>query len=319
MNERILITGGAGFIGANLAAALVKRPGVDVVVLDDFSHAGWKNLIPVDCEVRAGSVADPDLHEEIARGAFSAILHQGAISDTTVRDERRMLEINTNAFADMLAASAESATRMVYASSAATYGNAPAPNRVGGVETPANIYGFSKLAMDRIARRWFSRHPRPIVGLRYFNVYGPGETHKGRTASMILQLYQQIRAGNRPRLFKYGEQQRDFVYIRDVIAANLAALEAPRSGVCNVGTGQARSFNDIIANLERLLGRKLDVEYFDNPYDFYQNHTEADIGPTAELLNWQPAWSLEDGMKEYIALLEAGFDGPVEAAPGEPA
>ncbi len=316
MNDRILITGGAGFIGANLAAALAKRPGVDVVVLDDFSHAGWKNLIPVDCEVRAGSVADAALHEEIARGAFSAILHQGAISDTTVRDERRMLEINTNAFADMLAASAAGGARMVYASSAATYGNAPAPNRVGGVETPANIYGFSKLAMDRIARRWFDRHPGVIVGLRYFNVYGPGETHKGRTASMILQLYQQIKAGGRPRLFKYGEQKRDFVYIRDVIAANLAALEAPRSGVCNVGSGRARTFNDIIANLERLLGRKLDVEYFDNPYDFYQNHTEADIGPTTELLGWTPAWSLEDGMKEYIELLESGFDGPVEAADG---
>lgn len=316
MNERILITGGAGFIGANLAAALAKRPGVDVVVLDDFSHAGWKNLIPVDCEVRAGSVADPDLHAEIARGEYAAVLHQGAISDTTFQDQRRMLEINTNAFADMLEASAESGTRMVYASSAATYGNAPAPNRVGGEETPANIYGFSKLAMDRIARRWFDRHPSVIVGLRYFNVYGPGETHKGRTASMILQLYRQIRAGQRPRLFKYGEQKRDFIYIRDVIAANLAALNAPRSGICNVGTGQARSFNDIIANLERLLDCTLDVDYFDNPYDFYQNHTEADIGPTTELLGWTPTWSLEDGMCEYIELLEAGFDGPVEAAPG---
>ncbi len=316
MNERILVTGGAGFIGANLAAALAKRPGVDVVVLDDFSHAGWKNLIPVDCEVRAGSVADPDLHAGIARGEYAAVLHQGAISDTTFQDQRRMLEINTNAFADMLEACAESGTRMVYASSAATYGNAPAPNRVGGEETPANIYGFSKLAMDRIARRWFDRHPSVIIGLRYFNVYGPGETHKGRTASMILQLYRQIRTGQRPRLFKYGEQKRDFIYIRDVIAANLAALNAPRSGICNVGTGQARSFNDIIASLERLLDCTLDVDYFDNPYDFYQNHTEADIGPTTELLGWTPPRSLEDGMPEYIDLLEAGCDGPVEAAPG---
>lgn len=312
MNERILITGGAGFIGANLAAALVKRPGTDVVVLDDFSHGDWKNLLHVDCEVRAGCISDPALVEEIADGAFSAILHQGAISDTTVLDQRRMLEINTNAFSAMLAASCFSGTRMIYASSAATYGNAAAPNTVGGEEEAANVYGFSKLSMDRIAKRWYDRHPSVIIGMRYFNVYGSGETHKGRTASMILQLYNQIKSGNQPRLFKFGEQMRDFVYIRDVIAANIAALDAPRSGVCNVGSGKARCFNDIVMNLERLLNRKLEVDYFDNPYDFYQNHTEAEMGATRELLGWEPAWSLEDGMAEYIELLEKGHQEPVE-------
>jgi len=312
--ERILITGGAGFIGANLAATMAKKPGVDVVVVDDFSFGSWKNLVHVDCEVRAGSIADPELHQEIADGAYSAILHQGAISDTTVLDQYRMLEINTNAFAAMLKASCKSSTRMIYASSAATYGNAPSPNRVGGIEEPANIYGFSKLSMDRIAHRWHARHPSTIIGLRYFNVYGSGETHKGTTASMILQLYHQIKAGKRPRLFKYGEQQRDFVYIRDVITANLAALEAPRSGVCNVGSGTARCFNDIIVNLETLLNQKLDVDYFDNPYDFYQNHTEADISGTTDLLGWRPAWTLEKGIAEYIKLLEEGHDEPVETA-----
>jgi len=193
MSERILITGGAGFIGANLAAALVKRPGVDVVVLDDFSFGDWKNLLHVDCEVRSGCISDGSLLDEIADGAFSAILHQGAISDTTVLDQRRMLEINTNAFAAMLEASCFSSTRLVYASSAATYGNAAAPNTVGGEEEAANVYGFSKLSMDRIARRWYDRHPSVVIGLRYFNVYGPGEAHKGRTASMILQLYNQSR------------------------------------------------------------------------------------------------------------------------------
>lgn len=312
MTERILITGGAGFIGANLAASLVKKPNIDVVVLDDFSFGDWRNLIHVDCEVRAGSIADPALHKEIADGAYSTILHQGAISDTTVLEQRRMLETNTNAFAAMLEASCQSGTRMIYASSAATYGNAPAPNRVGGIEEPANIYGFSKLSMDRIAYRWHDRHPSPIIGLRYFNVYGSGEAHKGTTASMILQLYNQIKSGKQPRLFKHGEQQRDFVYIRDVISANLAALEAPRSGVCNVGSGTAQCFNDIILNLETLLNQKLDVDYFDNPYDFYQGHTEADMSETKTLLDWEPEWTLEKGMGEYIKLLEAGHHEPVE-------
>ncbi|MDX8391481.1 MAG: ADP-glyceromanno-heptose 6-epimerase [Mariprofundaceae bacterium] len=312
MNERILITGGAGFIGANLAAALVKKPGIDVVVLDDFSFGSWKNLLHIDCEVRAGSITDPALHEEIASGAFSAISHQGAISDTTVLDQRLMLEINTNAFAAMLAASVASGTRMIYASSAATYGNAAAPNTVGGEEEAANIYGFSKLSMDRIAKRCYNQHPSVIIGLRYFNVYGPGEAHKGSTASMMLQLYNQIIAGKQPRLFKHGEQMRDFVYIRDVIDANLAALEAPRSGVCNVGSGKARCFNDVVKNMETELGRKLEIEYFDNPFDFYQNHTEAEMGATRELLGWSPAWSLEKGMSEYIALLQQGAHEPIE-------
>jgi len=145
-----------------------------------------------------------------------------------------------------------------------------------------NIYGFSKLAMDRIARRWYDKHPAAIIGLRYFNVYGPGETHKNerdgnKTASMILQLYEQLKAGRQPRLFKYGEQLRDFVYIRDVIGANLSALDAPRSGVCNVGSGRARSFNDIINTLTQLLDLEVEIEYFDNPFsEKYQDYTQAD-------------------------------------------
>jgi len=310
--DRVLITGGAGFIGANLAAALSVRH--DVVVADDFSSGSWRNLVHIDCEVRAVTCNDEALLREIADGTYAVVFHQGAITDTTIMDQRRMLETNTDAFAAILAASAESGTRVVYASSAGTYGNAPAPNRIGEGEEPENTYGFSKLAMDRIARRWHDRHPATIVGLRYFNVYGPGEAHKKATASMILQLYQQVKAGRRPRLFKYGEQRRDFVYIRDVIAANLAAMDAPRSGICNVGTGRARTFNDIIDILARELGTNLDVEYFDNPYDFYQNHTEADISRTVELLGWVPEWQLEKGMAEYIRLLEEGHDGPIRAS-----
>jgi len=320
MNERILVTGGAGFIGANVAAALARHSQADVLVVDNFSSGDWHTLINLDCEVRACEANDPKLLDEIAAGAFSAVVHQAAITDTTVMDQRRMIEANTNAFAELLAASAKSGgTRVVYASSAGTYGNSPAPNCIGAGEQPTNIYGFSKLAMDRVARRWYDRHPSPIVGLRYFNVYGPGEAHKNekqgtKTGSMILQLYQQVQAGKTPRLFKHGEQMRDFVYIRDVIGANLAALNAPRSGVCNVGSGQARTFNDIVTILGRELDRGFDIEYFDNPYPFYQMHTEADLTEARSLLDWEPAWSLEEGMSEYIRLLAQGYSGPVELA-----
>ncbi|MDQ6969194.1 MAG: ADP-glyceromanno-heptose 6-epimerase [Mariprofundus sp.] len=319
MNERILVTGGAGYIGSNIAAALCLRPGTDVLVVDDFSSGDWRNLVHVDCEVRATDCDDPDLLDEIADGAFSAIFHEAAITDTTVMDQRLMIEANTNAFADILEASHASSTRVIYASSAGTYGNSVAPNKVGEGEEPENIYGFSKLAMDRIAYRWHERHSSRIIGLRYFNVYGPGETHKNektgnKTASMMLQLYEQVKAGKQPRLFKYGEQKRDFVYIRDVVAANLAALDASRSGVCNVGSGRARSFNDIVNTLSQALEIKLEIEYFDNPFSFYQNHTEADLSDTLSLLQWQPAWTLEQGMFDYISLLEQGHRGPAETA-----
>jgi len=319
MSERILVTGGAGYIGSNIAAALCKRPDTDVLVVDDFSSGDWRNLIHVDCEVRATDCDDPALLDEIADGAFSAIFHEAAITDTTIMDQRLMIESNTNAFADILEASHISATRVVYASSAGTYGNSIAPNIVGRGEEPENIYGFSKLAMDRVAYRWHERHSSNIIGLRYFNVYGSGESHKNeksgnKTASMMLQLYEQVKAGNQPRLFKHGEQKRDFVYIRDVIAANLAALNAPRSGVCNVGSGQARSFNDIVSIISQTLELKLEIEYFDNPFSFYQNHTEADLSDTLSLLQWQPEWSLEKGMLDYISLLEKGHRGPAETA-----
>ena len=316
MSETILVTGGAGYIGANIAAALTQRPNTEVMVVDNFSSGDWRNLTQVDCQLRACDCDDPELLEMIADGVFSAIYHEAAITDTTVMDQRLMVEVNTNAFADILEASQCSGTRVIYASSAGTYGNSAAPNTVGAGEAPENIYGFSKLAMDRIAKRFYDSHPAPIIGLRYFNVYGPGESHKNeksgnKTASMILQLYEQIKAGKQPRLFKYGEQKRDFVYIGDVVDANLAALDAPRSGVCNVGSGLARSFNDIVDALSAALQCELEVEYFDNPYDFYQNHTEAEMSHTQALLNWQPQWTLEKGVAAYVALLEQGHRGPL--------
>lgn len=319
MKDRILITGGAGFIGSNIAAALLKRSNTDVVIADDFSSGDWRNLIHVDAEVRAVHCDDVQLLQDIAEGHFSAVYHEAAITDTTVMDQKLMVNVNTDAFAAILKASAKSSTRVIYASSAGTYGNSPAPNRIGSGEEPENIYGFSKLAMDRVAARWYDKHSAPIIGLRYFNVYGPGEHHKNerdgnKTASMMLQLYQRIQTGEPVRLFKYGEQMRDFVYIRDVIDANLAALDAPRSGVCNVGSGKARTFNDIIDNLKRSLNIELNVEYFDNPFAFYQNHTEADLKETSKLLNWQPKWSLEKGMDDYITLLEKNHQGPVDTA-----
>ena len=315
MKGRYLITGAAGFIGANIAAALVAR-GAEVVAVDDFSEGDWRNLRGLDVEVRALPADAPELLEELAAGAYAAVFHEAAITDTTVADAAAMLRTNTDAFRRLLAAAVEGGVRVIYASSAGVYGNTPAPNRVGEGELPENVYGFSKLAMDRTARAFARQARAPIVGLRYFNVYGPGEEHKFarngvKTASMVRQLYEQAKQGGPMRLFEWGEQKRDFVYIRDVVAANLAALRAPASGVANVGTGSARTFNELARAIMQALGREVAIEYFPNPYPFYQNHTEADLTESRRLLpGWQPRWSLEEGVAEYVRLLEAGHRGP---------
>ena len=158
--------------------------------------------------------------------------------------------------------------------------------------------------MDNIAREAAAESPDwIIVGLRYFNVYGPREAHKGVPASMIYHLAQQIKAGKRPRIFKHGEQKRDFVYVKDAVEGTLRALGANTSGIYNLGTGQARSFNELIEALNKCLGTSFQPEYFDNPHAHYQNFTQADLSNARKALNYEPRFSLEDGVCDYMLWL----------------
>ncbi|WP_457602799.1 ADP-glyceromanno-heptose 6-epimerase [Nitratifractor sp.] len=313
-DKTILITGGAGFIGSNLAHWFQQNaPEAKVVVFDRFrstetfdngnlkSFGHYKNLQGFRGEIVTGDINEPVDLERLRDFRFDVIFHEAAISDTTVGDQKIMMQTNLNAFKDLLKMADEMRAAMVYASSGATYGNAPAPQTVGR-EDPANIYGFSKLAMDHLAYEWMKRSDLPIVGLRYFNVYGPREFFKNKTASMILQFGHQILAGKNPRLFEGSDKiLRDFIYIDDIIQANLKACAPKKSGVYNVGTGKARSFQDIVDILQEQLGTKLPCEYIPNPYvGQYQFFTEADIAPTREYLGYEPQVSLEEGIRRYL-------------------
>ncbi|NPB06446.1 MAG: ADP-glyceromanno-heptose 6-epimerase [Aquificae bacterium] len=298
-----LVTGGAGFIGSNLVRELLKRyPEARVVVLDDFSSGHFKNLVGLPVEVVTGDLSDRAVWDELKRRyRFDAVFHQGAITDTTVEDQYRMMRVNADSMRLVLEAALEWGAKVIYASSAGVYGNTPPPMREDRGLLPENVYGFSKLTMDRIAERFAREHPElQVTGLRYFNVYGPHEEYKGRSASMVLQLALQMLKGRRPRLFKWGQQKRDFVYVKDAVKANLLALERGVSGVFNVGTGRARSFNELVEILNRELGTSYEPEYFDCPYDFYQEYTEADLTRARELLDYEPEWSLEEGVKDYL-------------------
>lgn len=303
---RILVTGGAGFIGSNLVKRL-SADGHHVVALDNFSSGDWTNLIEF-----AGDVLTCDLADESGRLAaaepFEVIFHEASITDTTVMDQRKMMHNNVEGFRNLLDWAVRWGSRVVWASSAATYGRGPAPMKETHPAKPLNVYGYSKLAMERLAKLYAPRLKQPIVGLRYFNVYGAGENHKGKFASMIGQLARPMRAGKRPRIFTDGEQKRDFVYIDDVIAANLAAMTAKTTGIYNVGSGSAASFNHVVEELNRVLKTDLQPDYFDNPYSFFQTWTEADLSHSREALRYQPKFTdLRKGVKAYHASGQLGI------------
>jgi len=325
--KTVLITGGAGFIGANLAFYFQKNhPKARVVVLDSFrsgetlsngnlkSFGHFKNLLGFKGEIISGDITDKELLQDLRKEyKFDYIFHEAAISDTTALEQDLMIKTNVNAFKDLLDLAVAHRANMIYASSAATYGNAASPQRVGR-EAPNNVYGFSKLSMDHLARSYMKKTKISIVGLRYFNVYGPREYFKNTTASMVLQFGHQILSGKRPRLFEGSDKiLRDFIYIEDIIQANIKAMHPRQSGIYNVGTGKARSFQDIVDILQRELGTKLPCEYIPNPFvGSYQFHTEANIETTKELLGYKPEYEMEDGIEAYVAEIKRIYEEEVK-------
>lgn len=304
--RRILVTGGAGFIGSNLTLALQERfPEADITVVDDFRSGDFRNLAGYRGDFVTADVSRLDWTAALGDEPFDVIFHLASITDTTEHGQFLQAHDNIEGFRRALKFAAPSQTRVVYASSAATYGIASGVNREDQPPVPANIYAFSKVQLDLLARRHARRNPSwKIVGLRYFNVYGPREVHKRAAASMIYQLYLQMKAGKRPRVFRAGEHRRDFVYVRDVVAMTIAAAAATRSDIFNCGCGQPVSFNEVIAELNRQLGTGLEPDYFENPYAFYQPHTEADMTKARTELNFTPQYPPARGIADYVAVLE---------------
>jgi ADP-L-glycero-D-manno-heptose 6-epimerase len=221
-----------------------------------------------------------------------------------LHDQFVQVHDNVESFRRLLDFASPTKTRVIYASSAAIYGPATEASIESNGAAPANVYAFSKMIMDNIAMRGAIESPDwIIVGLRYFNVYGPREAHKGVPASMIYHLAHQMKAGKRPRIFKHGEQKRDFVYVKDAVEGAIRALDAKTSGIHNVGAGQARSFNELIEVLNKCLGTNFEPEYFDNPHAHYQNFTQADLTSARNALRYEPRFSLEDGVRDYMQWL----------------
>jgi ADP-L-glycero-D-manno-heptose 6-epimerase len=312
----IVVTGGAGFIGSNIVAALNAAGHENILVVDDLSD-GTKFVNIADLEISDYV----DMNEFLSRikaganvGRVSAIFHQGACSDTTEWDGRLMLDNNYEYSKHLLNYSLARQIPFLYASSASVYGDGSVFNEDPVNERPLNLYAYSKTLFDRYVRRHLPDARSQVVGLRYFNVYGPREQHKGKMASVAWHFDRQLGETGIARLFEgcdgygNGEQRRDFIYVADIAAVNLWLHDSPGvSGIFNLGTGKSQTFNDVARAVIDFHGRGK-IEYIPFPANLqgrYQSFTEADMSALRAAGYDQPFRTVEQGVGEYLAQLHA--------------
>ena len=307
----IIVTGGAGFIGSNLVKALNERGRSDILVVDDLSD-GTKFVNIADCEIadyldKDAFLAAIDRGEGF--GGVDAVLHQGACSTTTEWDGRFMLDNNYEYSKRLLHYCLERGVPYLYASSASVYGMGPEFSEHREHEKPLNVYGYSKFLFDQYVRRLLPQAQSQIVGLRYFNVYGPREQHKGSMASVAFHFNNQLQADGEVRLFEgsegygNGEQRRDFVYVGDAVNINLWFLEHPdKSGIFNAGTGRSQTFNDVANAAIAWHGRgeKRYIPFPDHLKGRYQSYTEASLDQLRAIGYDQPFKTVEEGVRAYL-------------------
>ncbi len=314
-----ILTGGAGFVGSNLLKRLNAEGHDDVLVFDSLKNADkYRNLVGARF---ADFVDRLEFRRLLAEGKapakIEAIFHQGACTDTMEYDGAYMMRTNYDDSKALLHLALDRKVPFVYASSGAVYGHAKSSEEKPENERPLNVYGYSKLEFDRYVRRLLPQAESTVVGLRYFNVYGHGEAHKGRMASMVYHFARQVRETGVARLFGAfgdfgpGESTRDFVAVTDLVEMNLFFFERGGKAIVNAGTGKARTWNDLARAVIAALGTGR-IEYIDFPEglkDKYQLGTQADLTQLRKLGYEKPFVSLEEGVRRYVTSMDAEAAG----------
>jgi len=322
---KVVVTGAAGMIGSNIVHGLNAVGIDDVIAVDDLTDGGkYRNLLGA----KLSDYFDrSEFYTRFAKGEFGrvdAVLHEGACSDTMEHNGRYMMDTNYRCSKDLLEACQAQGTRLLYASSAATYGGSASFREEPQFEQPLNVYGYSKLLFDNVVRRMLPTAKTQVAGFRYFNVYGPREQHKGRMASVAFHHFNQFRDSGKVKLFgeyggyAQGEQSRDFVFVDDVVAVNLWFLQNPQAiGIFNLGSGRAQPFNDVAVatvnasrklkgesamSLEELVGQGF-IEYIPFPEALigkYQCFTQADLA-RLRAVGCQHAFAdVASGVEQYV-------------------
>ena len=300
---KILVTGGAGFVGSNLVEELVKL-GHDVVVLDNFFLGTKKNLEGLGVETFNGDIRDADIVSKAADAA-EVIFNEAAASSSPMfaKNLRDAVSVNVDGFINILNAARDNGSKVVYASTSSIYGNLPPPLREDVNVTPPNFYSVTKLFNEQLASIYTTEYGIETVGFRYMSVYGPKEEGKGVFANLVSQFLWSLKKNEQPVIYGDGKQTRDFVYVKDVVQANILAMKTGKGGeVFNVGTGVATSLNSLVALLNRLLEKNIQPKYIEMPVKNYIDTQLADITKIKKMLGFEPKYILEQGIKDMIGL-----------------
>lgn len=298
---KVLVTGGAGFIGSNLAEKLAEDH--EVTVLDDLYIGSKKNLVSTDIEFVEGSVMNEALVNQVCKNC-DYIFHNAAMSSSPMFKEQPKLgmEVNVLGFMNVMKAARDNGVKkVVYASTSSLYNGNPLPYSETQPITAKTFYEASFRTREIVAQTYYFENDVGSIGLRYFSVYGPRESHKGRYANNISQFLWDIMKGKPTVIYGDGTQRRDFTFFNDVVSANMLAMTSKIDfGVFNVGTGIGTSFNDLVALINKLLSTSIEPIYVDNPIKNYVHDTIADLSLIAKSLGYKPQWALEKGIKLLI-------------------
>jgi UDP-glucose 4-epimerase len=297
---RVVVTGGAGFIGSNLVEELVRR-GRNVTVIDNFSTGSMENLKSVRGKVKVIRASCSKI-PKLRLPKTELVFHIGIPSSSPMYRENPLLVGEAiNDFINVLEFAKKNRSKIVYASTSSMYCRCPPPHSEEMASEPFDYYTEARLAMERLARMYHELYGVKSVGMRFFSVYGPHEQAKGKYANVITQFLWAMLDGKTPVIYGDGTQTRDFVHVSDVVKACLKAAEVELGcEVINVGTGKSASFNRVIELLNKFLGKSIKPRYLPNPIKNYVYHTLADLAKASKLLGYKPEVSLEDGIKRLV-------------------